>query len=379
MDINSRIDWQAGMEITAQTFKELDDTIVCREQATACITHLGIPGILPATTFCCKGQFVKNKLEIERLACMALLPSGRILHIDEAVELPIPMLYGDEYYFTAGFSDTRTEFDKNGIPYSRPNYSFAIHSQVELQDSDLLPLLRLKVNEGIFSIDDKYIPVYLLFESDIRLSDYRDQFAEKLLTLAEHPNLELGEGKRSLQHYRNLLKQYDYKNSVQAFAQLTREIAQAVDYYIIRPNTEKPIELATYSVYDIQAWLTWLNEYMSAANSILNTVVLEDHSINFEALKADIKAELYAQIRPELQEALYNSIKEELKEELNESLRKNLFEYIDSQLRVELYDKLHGELSEKLYDKLYNTLYLALYNALYVPTEEEKEEFIPII
>lgn len=379
MDINSRIDWQAGMEITAQTFRELDDTIVCREQAVTRISHLGVSGILPGSDFSCKGMFVKNRLEIERLACMALLPSGKVLHMDETVGIPVPMLYGDEYFLTVGFGDARTGFDKEGVPFSRPVYDVAVHSFAELEKADLLPLLRFKVTDGVFFIDDEYIPPFLLLESDSRFADYISRFSDKLLELAGHSNLEFGEGQRALQHYYSLLKDYDQRNSVQTFLQLTREIAQTINYYIVRPNTGNPIRMAECSPYDVQAWMAWLEEYMTAAGSILDKVVLEDHSIDFDALKAQIKAELYERLHPELHEELYENIKRELREELNEALRSDLLEYINTRLKAELHDSLHDELTDEIYDSLYKALYDALYKALYVPTEEEKDEFMPVI
>ena len=83
MNINSRIDWKAGMAITAQTFLELDENLRHRQQAATRAVNGNEFGLLPFTEFDHRGGFVRHKLEMERLICMDLLPYGTFLHIDE--------------------------------------------------------------------------------------------------------------------------------------------------------------------------------------------------------------------------------------------------------------------------------------------------------
>ena len=177
-----------------------------------------------------------------------------------------------------------------------------------------------------------------------------------------------------------MLKGYDTKNRTSQFVQLTYEIAQAIDYYIVTPNTETPIVLQNYSEYDIVNWLEWLTEYLHSAATILDKVVLEDHSIDFDELKAQVKAELYERLYPELYERLSEELKNKLYAEIAEELTAKLTDYLNHQFKNELHDLLAGELSDELSEKLYESLYDSLYKALYVPIEkEEQEEFMPLI
>ena len=64
---------------------------------------------------------------------MALLPSGKIIDADEKAVVPIPMLFGDSYYLTIGISDTTTSFEKEGVPYLRPHYEYALLSLEEAE------------------------------------------------------------------------------------------------------------------------------------------------------------------------------------------------------------------------------------------------------
>lgn len=379
MNINSRIDWKAGMAISAQTFLELDENLRHRQQAATRAVNGNEFGLIPFTEFDRQGGFVRNKLEIDHLACMALLPSGKILHIDEKVVVTVPLVYGNEYYLACGFGEKEVEFDVKEVPFVRPEYTYGIYSLSELEGTDLFPVMKFKVSDGIFSIDESYIPPCLYLSSDNRFQPYLEQLTKQVSLLAEHPNLESGEGKRAFQRYAYLLKSYDNQGRTCPFIQLTYEIAQAIDYYIVTPNTETPVTIPAYSGYDIANWLDWLDSYLHNAAGTLDKVVLEDHTIDFDELKAQIKAELYEQLRPELYEQLYTELKAKLYAEISEDLTVRLTDYINQQLKTELHDLLSGELSEELYESLYKNLYESLYNALYVPVEKEEDEFTPLI
>ncbi|WP_139247479.1 hypothetical protein [Mediterranea massiliensis] len=379
MNINSRIDWKAGMAISAQTFLELDENLRHRQQAATRAVNGNEFGLIPFTEFDRQGGFVRNKLEIDHLACMALLPSGKILHIDEKVVVTVPLVYGNEYYLACGFGEKEVEFDVKEVPFVRPEYTYGIYSLSELEGTDLFPVMKFKVSDGIFSIDESYIPPCLYLSSDNRFQPYLEQLTKQVSLLAEHPNLESGEGKRAFQRYAYLLKSYDTQGRTRPFIQLTYEIAQAIDYYIVTPNAEIPVTIPAYSGYDIANWLDWLDGYLHNAAGTLDKVVLEDHSIDFDELKAQIKAELYEQLRPELYEQLYTELKAKLYAEISEDLTVRLTDYITQQLKTELHDLLSGELSEELYESLYKNLYESLYNALYVPVEKEEDEFTPLI
>ena len=379
MNINSRIDWKAGMAISAQTFLELDENLRHRQQAATRAVNGNEFGLIPFTEFDRQGGFVRNKLEIDHLACMALLPSGKILHIDEKVVVTVPLVYGNEYYLACGFGEKEVEFDVKEVPFVRPEYTYGIYSLSELEGTDLFPVMKFKVSDGIFSIDESYIPPCLYLSSDNRFQPYLEQLTKQVSLLAEHPNLESGEGKRAFQRYAYLLKSYDTQGRTCPFIQLTYEIAQAIDYYIVTPNTETPVTIPAYSGYDIANWLDWLDSYLHNAAGTLDKVVLEDHTIDFDELKAQIKAELYEQLRPELYEQLYTELKAKLYAEISEDLTVRLTDYINQQLKTELHDLLSGELSEELYESLYKNLYKSLYNALYVPVEKEEDEFTPLI
>lgn len=379
MDFNARINWKPGMELNAATFLNLEERLDMR-QRLALRAALGSHrmGLIPDAEFQCQGMFVKNKLEISHLRCLAVLPSGRIIDANEPVTVPIPMLYGDEYYLTIGIGEGQIEFEKEDVPFARPQYEYAILSLEQMQQADVFPLMRFNVTEGVFSIDESFIPAQLLLSSDPRYKSYIDTYTDALAALMQHTNLAEGDGKRMLMRYHFLFKSYHLQQSVYEFVQLTEEVAQAIDYFIVTPNTEQPMPIPQPQPCDLQKWFEWFKGYLAAASSILDGVVLEDNSIDYEALLAQAKKELYEQLNPELYEKLLLSIKDELREELSQTLHKTLTDYMNETLKPELEQLISDNLHERMYDRLYNELYERLYYALYVPDPEE-EAFIPQI
>ena len=379
MDINARINWRPGMELTTQTFLDMDENLDFRQQ-TAIRAALGdhCIGLLPDTPFNNIGVFYTNRYEMERLQCTALLPSGRIIQVDEPVSISIPMLFGDAYYLAVGISNNSVPFEKKGVEYVHPQYSYSIMTQEEVMSNDVFPVTRFSVKDGTFSEDKDFIPPCLLISCDKRFEAYRDRYAEILQQLGEHANFKEGEGKQAMLRHMFRMRTQSLQGQGSEFIKLTQEIAQAVDYFIMRPNTQQSIEIPTPQQIDPGKWLKWFEDYLSGASALLDGVTLVDDSIDYEALLAQAKKELYEQLSPELYEKLLERIKTELNEELYDKLSTSLSKYMEEVVKPELARILSQELYEKLYEKLYTELFENLFNALYVTMPEEKE-YIPQI
>lgn len=356
-------------------------------------------GLLPGAPFSCNGIFVKNRYEVSGFRCMALLPSGRIVDADEDVAVTIPMLFGDRYYLTVGVGDETVEFEHKGVPMVRPRYTYAISTIEEVEGGDLFPLMRFNVKDGVFSADADFIPPCVMMSADERLLACVERLAQLAEALATHRNLADGEGKRAMRRYWFRLKGYPKGSTVHDFVGLTQEIAQAIDYYIVRPNREQGVEIPEARLADVQAWLAWMEDYMKGGAVILDGVVLEDTHIDYETLLAQAKRELYEQLHPELIRQLLADMKEELEQEMH-ARTERMRAYVDGELKAAIMEELASEMSERqarlsdvltrraeemkkevseaLYEKIYFDLFENLFNALYVP-EPEDEKFVPLI
>ena len=371
------------MEMTAETFAGMGQHIDFQQQVAiqAALGNTRI-GILPGALFNSKGVFVKNAFEMERFRCVALLPSGKIIDADEPVTVTVPTLDEGQYYLIVGFGEGMTEFEKEGVAYVRPQYAYGLHRLEEIEGNDTMPVVRFTVSGNTIAVDSDFIAPTLQLVCDERLGAFTKSFAARMETIASHAHLVDGMGKRAMLHYLWVLKSYNLRTSTAEFIQFTQEIAQAIDYYIIDPNTEEGerIAMPRASQYDVEAWLKWLEEQMERAVSVLDRVVPIDHTIDFDELKAQIKAELYGQMTPELHDRLLTDIKAELRAELEQTLTETLTVYIDQTLMPVLRQRLKEELTTDLYRQLFDSLYAALYGALFVPTESKEEDnYMPLI
>lgn len=378
MDVNEKINWMPGMELTAETFRELENSFDFR-QNLALKAALGRNqlGLLPHSEFECRGVFVKNTFEINNLKCLAILPSGKLINADQEVTVNIPMLYGEEYYLGISLSDERHHFERDSVPFYRYKYDFSIYTLEDLKKKDVFPIVKFLAKDSILSLYPDYIVPVIFISENKRFSELAKGYSEELQKLISHPNLEEGEGKRCLLRYLFVLNNIDQESNVKDFISLIQEIVQAIDYFIIRPNWESAKEIPMPDYYDIEKWLGWVGSYLEGAEKVLDKVILEDHSIDYDALLEQAKQQLYDKLRPELLEKLPAQIKEEVYKDMAGKLKEFLPEYLKEKID-EIKIRVGEELSQLLEPKLFDDLYQKLYDALYVAPEEE-EEFMPMI
>ncbi len=381
MDINARINWQPGMELTTDTIRSLySDQFAQRLVTIRAALGSARLGLVPEAPFNNQGMFVRNTFEIPHFQCMALLPSGKVIDVDEAVRIVIPMLYGSEYYLTVSFGQETIPFEHQGIPYERPTYVYAIKTMDEITE-EMFPVVRFQAENGILKYDADYIPPTLQLGDDARLMTYITRYVERLEAILKHPNLDKDLGFRTILSYKFLLQSIKPRSRTHEFLMLTQEIVQCANHFIFSQVEQEPApEIQTPSPYDICHFLEWVDEYLKGAVVMLDKVVVEDHSIDVDALKAQIVSELHEKLHHDLYEELLAKIKEELTEQLSGSLQETLTTYIEDHLKPALRDELQTDLSDALYEKLYQSLYDSLFEALNIPRPvEEEDTFMPLI
>ena len=378
MDVNVRINWMPGMELTAETFRRLEE-ILDYKQKIALRAALGNNqlGLLPGSEFKCNGVFVRNTFEIEYLKCLAILPSGSLINTAQEVEVNIPMLYGEEYYLGISISETLHDFEKEEVPCTRPVYDYALYALDDLKKKDVFPVVKFVAKEGVLSMYEDYIVPSLFISENKRFAEFKEKITKRLESLSSHKNMEEGDGKRTFLRYLFQIKSVQADSKVEKFVAFTEELVQAIDYFIVLPHAEQRQDIPVPDFYDIEIWLRWVENYLEFAENVLDKVVLEDNSIDYDALLQQAKKELYEKLRPELLEKLPVVIKKEVYEEMAEKLKVFLPSYIKEKLD-EIKKLIGDELVNFLEPKLFDDLYKKLYDALYVAPEEE-DEFMPMI
>lgn len=379
MDINSRIDWKYGLELTPDTFIAFDGNLDARLQAVTRMMGLGVFGLLPNSSFECTAVFVRKNVEIDQLRCCALLANGDLLDIDEDVVVPMPLLFGNEYYLTVKMDDKKIESSEKNVSILKPIYIYGINTLAEIElNGNMFPLVKFNVSESVFSIEKEYIPPCIQLSSHAGFAEYITFLAHKLEEIAQHKNFESGEGQRTFIRYAFELQGYRLSYKVQDFAELMREIVLAIQYYIFKPNNQNSNIDLNYSLYDIRKWMSAVKEYLEGAVAVLDRVVLVDNTIDMEVLKAEIKKELHDEIYALLYERVYAEMNGNIRTKIHDDIKETVVEYIHVDLKGVLKNELDIEISDKLQKVLFQDLYDKLYEALYVKPEEE-QDFLPLI
>ncbi|WP_455621409.1 hypothetical protein [Parabacteroides sp.] len=379
MDINSRIDWKYGLELTPDIFIALDGNLDARLQAVTRIMGLGVFGLIPNSQFACTAVFVRKNVEIERLRCHALLANGDLLDIDEDVVVSMPLLFGNEYYLTVKMDAERMESSEKNVSILKPKYIYGINTLEEVErNGNMFPLIKFNVDESVFSIEKEYIPACIQLSSHMGFTEYIAFLTSKLGEIAQHKNFESGEGQRTFIRYAFELQGYKLSNKVRDFAELMREIVLAIEYYIFKPNNQLSDIDLNYSLYDIRKWMSSVKEYLEGAIAVLDRVVLVDNTIDLEVLKAEIKKELHDEIYALLYDRVYEEMTGNIKTKIHDDIKEAVVEYIHVDLKRVLKNELDIEISDKLQKALFQDLYDRLYEALYVKPEEE-QQFLPLI
>lgn len=381
------------MELTDKVFRHLQHDLSARQEMTVRAALCdGRYGILPEGECHVNAAFVKRRLELTGLRLDALTPQGTIISVDDDLALEIPQLKGDEYFLCVEETGEMHRFERDGIPYAAPAYQLVLREAQEMADLGAgFPVRHLTIKDGALNIDAEYILPCLSLASDSRFEEYHGRLTDLLEAIANHVNMDEGDCKRTLLALLFRMRSFQMQRQVRDYTELLQEVAQAVRYYVIgqlaktlencpqqplaldQDARQKPVQ------HNIAAFLQWMVEYLTAQQEIMAQVVIVDNSIDYEKLKAELREDIYNQ----LHEELYDKMRAELHDSLTEELTEDIMAKARSLMQDELAPALRQELTDSLLaalrDLLHDSLYQELYDALYRPTEENGEEFMPLI
>lgn len=368
------------MSLTAEAMSQLDENIDFRQMAAMRAILADRFGLLPGAPFKCEGTFVRNNYEVIGLRCMAMLPSGWMIDIDESVSVSVPMLYGTTYYLAIGLSENLKDFEHKDVEFLRPEYSCCILSADELAQNDVIPVTRFIVKNDVMNVSPSYIPPCLMLSSSEKFEPYIKQIASKLKELSDHPNMDESRGKRVMLRQYIHLNNLNQNQEVRSFIENLGDIADALRFYIVEPNV--PAEIIQPRMkcdyYDVQLYLEWIVNQIDYAKSILDKTPLEEKKPDFDELKAILRKELTEELSDIIEEKVTTRV-DALREDIQAQVSEALKDFLSGEFRRQLYADLDQNLSENLYQKLYDALYQALHDALYREEEIVVDDFTPMI
>ena len=365
------------MRLTARAMELAGENIELRQALTTRVAFGSRSGILPVGQFKCEAAFVRGILELE-IECVAVSPSGVILQIADHAVIPVPHLDAGEHYLGVGLGVEMSQFEVEETPFERPSYRYEFRRLEELEDNDLVPVLRLTAQNDTLSIDPRYIAPFFEVRSDPRIAQAREEIYGKAKKLATHDNVTKVEVRRALLNYVFLLGTGNLLDSVIELARITKSLVSTLRYYIIEPFAESVPEIPHLFLQDIEKWFSWINEYLDLALATVDKVVIEDEKINLDALKAEVKAELSEELMQQVNTVVDERVAQ-LRDSLKAEIEEVLKDFVSGAFRQRLHDDLQSELSPLLYDELYDKLYQALSELFEKRKEENESTYIPLI
>lgn len=394
MDYNARIRWQEGMMLTKELFSQIEANLSARQQiAIRAAIGAGRFGLLPDMPFRAEGLFVRRVYEMTGLQCTAVLPSGSILVADADLKLPINITSNEDadYYVCLGYGTEMHEYEREGVPYTSPEVELSLLSREQMEAADALPLKHFTIRKGALNVDEDYIPPTLTAACDKRYEVYINTLAEKLNTLATHPNMDHGDCKRALMHYAFLLKAFNRQRHTSELIELLLEMAQAAEYYLVeglgatidaipeQVTALKEDARRTPTLTDTASFMKWMMEYLDSQLLIMQKVVIEKPLIDVEAIKRDVKEAIYPELYEALSQQLLEQLRQQLKEELPEPIVEKVKAYLEENLRPTLRTDLHADLRDPLYNDLYESLMAAINDMLANFEFKQVDTFVPMI
>ena len=398
--MNAKMQWQPGTRLTADRLTGIQEEMHRSMKMLFRTMDWGVIGLLPNEEFICNPLFSKGTLGIERLRGMAYVGKGNFLDIDERVEIPFPSLITGEYFLTAGLGDGEVLYQERGMDYARPKYEFSILNYDEVvAKENLLPIVKMKVENNMVKIDENFIPPCFLIRTDERILTQLEDIKERVRFICKHPHLVPSIVKDIVDYYSARLLAISSAEATcnLQFALQEYILALEYDFLMTKDDDLSKWGISSLNVIDINRLMQSVVALQKQVIGILDATEPKDDSIDIEKLKSEIKEDLYGQLKQSLSEELYKELREKIEEELTASLYEKIKGDLDADLsaaadRLEstlrdslqaaLRESLRSQLHEDLYQPLYDDLYAELYKALLavlMPVEEERNEFMPDI
>ena len=240
MNTDIRIDWQSGMEITPQTFIDMENNISEYRMLVRKMIAAKNFGIIPRTKFSISQEVFNDVLLLKQIDCDVLLPTGQVVVIETNanISLNIPPKDVTELYLTVELGDRVNSFNRGGTPLAANEVKFDIKPLEEIRTA--IPLLKLVQNNGNWSVYDGYIMPVMTVRSSVKLLEKLDLLKQSAQKIMEHNNINIMEGRVMVEVLIDQLTSFSVDDSSRELVLLCKRIATALSFAIYKYKAELP-------------------------------------------------------------------------------------------------------------------------------------------
>ena len=184
MNTDIRIDWQSGMEITPQTFIDMENNISENRLLVRKMIAAKSFGIIPRTKFSISHELLGGVLTLKQITCNVLLPAGQVAVVETKapITLTIPDKETNELYLTLEVGDHLVTFQRDGVPHVVNEYKFDFKALQDVKTQQ--PLLKLVQANENWSVYENYVPPVMTVRTSVPLLENLDalkQSADKIV------------------------------------------------------------------------------------------------------------------------------------------------------------------------------------------------------
>ncbi len=274
MNTDIRIDWQPGMEITPQTFIDLENNNAEYRMLVRKMIAAKNFGIIPRTKFSITQEVFNGTLLLKQVDCDVLLPTGQVIVIEANntnITLNIPPKDVQELYLTIEQGERLTSFNRAGIPLLANEVKFDIKPLEEIKTA--MPLLKLVQDNGNWSVYDHYIMPVMTVRSSLPLLEKLDLLKQSAQKIMDHENLGIMEGRVMVSVLMDQLAGFSVDDSSRELVLLCKRIACALSFAIHKQKAELPAPNIMNIEPYLDAFVQFLEDAAVAMNDLKPMVV----------------------------------------------------------------------------------------------------------
>ena len=268
MNTDIRIDWQSGMEITPQTFIDMENNISEYRMLVRKMIAAKNFGIIPRTKFSISQEVFNDVLLLKQIDCDVLLPTGQVVVIETNanISLNIPPKDVTELYLTVELGDRVNSFNRGGTPLAANEVKFDIKPLEEIRTA--IPLLKLVQNNGNWSVYDGYIMPVMTVRSSVKLLEKLDLLKQSAQKIMEHNNINIMEGRVMVEVLIDQLTSFSVDDSSRELVLLCKRIATALSFAIYKHKAELPAPNIMNVEPYLDAFIQFLEDSAVAMNDL---------------------------------------------------------------------------------------------------------------
>ncbi|MBR4148019.1 MAG: hypothetical protein IKU00_09085 [Bacteroidales bacterium] len=258
MNTDIRIDWRSGMEITPQTFVDMENNISENRLLVRKMIAAKWFGIIPGTKFSVSHEILNGCLVLKQVVCDVLLPTGQVAVVETKapITLNIPDKEVDGLYLTLEVGDHLVSFEKDGVPHVVNEYHFDFKALSEIGNRQ--PLLKLVQNNGAWSVYENYVPPIMSVRSSVPLLEKLGELKQAAEKIVHHEHFDLMEDPVLVLTLIDQLETFSPDDSLRELVLLDRRIAVALSYAVMKQK----VELSVPNIMDVEPYLNVFKQFL---------------------------------------------------------------------------------------------------------------------